>query len=126
MLGFFFQPEDVTLHDNWKVNALRGTGSQDISVTDLFVPHHHTFNPFAPSERGGALLRIAIPGLFAMEHGAFALRRAAGARRDGGLAKTKSRGYIVPQAVAARGVFQYDLGRAETALSAAHNQCSWR
>jgi alkylation response protein AidB-like acyl-CoA dehydrogenase len=123
VLGFFFQPEDVTLHDNWKVNALRGTGSQDISVTDLFVPHHHTFNPFAPSERGGALLRIAIPGLFAMEHGAFALgvaRRALDEMAE--LAKTKSRGYIVPQGVAARAVFQYDLGRAETALSAAHNQ----
>jgi indole-3-acetate monooxygenase len=123
VLGFFFGPDDVTLHDNWKVNALRGTGSQDFSVTDLFVPGHHAFNPFAPPARGGALLRIAIPGLFAMEHGSFALgvaRRALDETAE--LAKTKSRGYIVPQGVAARGVFQYDLGRAETALSAAHNQ----
>ena len=113
VLGFFFQPEDVTLHDNWKVNALRGTGSQDISVTDLFVPHHHTFNPSAPPERGGALLRIAIPACSRWTR-AFALgvaRRALDEMAE--LAKTKSRRYIVPQGVAARGVFQYDLGRAE-------------
>jgi alkylation response protein AidB-like acyl-CoA dehydrogenase len=123
VLGFLLDTEHVTLHDNWDVNALRGTGSQDFSVEDLFVPETHTFNPFAPPLRGDALLRISIPGLFAMEHGAFALgvaRRAMDEMAE--LAKTKSRGYIAPQGVAARGVFQYELGHAETALSAAHAQ----
>lgn len=120
VLGFLFGPEDVTLHDNWQVNALRGTGSQDLSVTDLFVPADHTFNNFGPPMRGGPLLRIAIPGFFAMEHGAFALgvgRRAI--EEMASLAKSKSRGYLKPQGVAARGKFQFDLGHAETSLAAA-------
>ncbi len=123
VLGFLFMPEEVTLHDNWDVNALRGTGSQDISVDDLFVPTERTFNNFAPALRGGALPRIVIPGFFAMEHGAFALGVAQRSLDEmSALAVTKSRGYLKPQGVAARGKFQFDLGRAETALSAARQQ----
>ncbi len=34
----FFHKSDVTIHDNWHVSGLRGTGSNDIEVTDLLVP----------------------------------------------------------------------------------------
>jgi alkylation response protein AidB-like acyl-CoA dehydrogenase len=120
VLGFLFMPDEVTLHDNWNVNALRGTGSQDFSVSDLFVPHERTLNNFAPAERGGALFRIVIPGLFAMEHGAFAIGVAQRALKEMAvLARSKSRGYLKPQGVAARGKFQFDLGRADSALAAA-------
>lgn len=123
VLGFLFKPDEVTLHDNWDTNALRGTGSQDISVSDAFIPHARTFNNFAPAQRGGPLLRIGIPGFFAMEHGAFALGVAQRAIDEMTLlAQTKTRGYLKPQGVAARGKFQFDLGRAETALSAARRQ----
>lgn len=123
VVGCLFTPDQVTLHDNWDVNALRGTGSQDFSVTDLFVPDERTFDNFRPAVRGGALYRIPMPGLFANEHGAFALglaRRALEEMTE--LAKSKTRGYIKPQGVAARGTFQFDLGRAEVALSAARRQ----
>ncbi len=123
VVGCLFTPDQVALHDNWDVNALRGTGSQDFSVTDLFVPHELTFDNFSPALRGGALYRIPMPGLFANEHGAFALglgRRALEEMTE--LAKSKTRGYIKPQGVAARGTFQFDLGRAEVALAAAARQ----
>jgi alkylation response protein AidB-like acyl-CoA dehydrogenase len=123
VLGFLFTRDQVTLHDNWDVNALRGTGSQDFSVTDLFIPHELTFDNFSPALRGGALYRIPMPGLFANEHGAFALglaRRALEEMTE--LAKSKTRGYLKPQGVAARGKFQFDLGRAEVSLAAARSQ----
>jgi alkylation response protein AidB-like acyl-CoA dehydrogenase len=120
VVGCLFTPDQVTLHDNWDVNALRGTGSQDFSVTDLFVPHDLTFDNFSPALRGGALYRIPMPGLFANEHGAFALGLARRALEEmAELAKSKTRGYIKPQGVAARGKFQFDLGRAEVSLNAA-------
>lgn len=57
-----------------------------------------------------------------MEHGGFALgvaQRALDEMTE--LAKSKTRGYIMPQGVAARGKFQFDLGRAEQSLAAARD-----
>ncbi len=123
VLGFMFLPEEVRLHDNWNVNALRGTGSQDISVDDVFVPAERAFDNFSPALRGGPLFRIALPGLVAMEHGGYALGVAQRCLDEmSALAITKSRGYLKPQGVAGRGKFQFDLGHAETALSAARSQ----
>jgi indole-3-acetate monooxygenase len=119
-LGFAFPVEEATLHDTWHVNALKGTGSVDIEVEDLFIPDKHVFDSFGPAPRGGPVYRIALPGLVANEHGAFVLgaaRRALDEMTE--LAKTKTRGFVVPQGVAARAKFQWDLGRADVALRAA-------
>jgi indole-3-acetate monooxygenase len=61
---------DVTLHDNWQVNGLRGTGSQNFSVTGVFVPHEHAFDFRAPAARSGVMYRISVPGFMSMDHGA--------------------------------------------------------
>jgi indole-3-acetate monooxygenase len=84
------------------------------------VPESASFDVLAPAVRGGPLYTIGLPGLVANEHGAFVLgaaRRAVDEVTE--LAKTKARGYVAPQGVAARAVFQADLGRADVALRAA-------
>jgi indole-3-acetate monooxygenase len=41
----YFSPKSkARIIDNWNVSGLRGTGSHDIAVDDLFVPEEHTFS----------------------------------------------------------------------------------
>jgi alkylation response protein AidB-like acyl-CoA dehydrogenase len=49
-----FPVDACTIHDTWHVAGLRGTGSHDFSVSDLFVPNAHSFAAFAgrPSQPG--------------------------------------------------------------------------
>lgn len=131
---FAFPRADVRIHeDTWNVRALRGTGSYDISVADVFVPEHRSYDGWKPPARGGTLYKIRIPGLVALEHGAFALGAASRALREvAELAKSKTRGYINPVGVAGRGSFQNELGRCDLALRAARgglvqaNAAAWR
>jgi alkylation response protein AidB-like acyl-CoA dehydrogenase len=119
-VGCLFRRAAVTLHDNWHVGGLKGTGSQDFSVEDVFVPDYLTLDLGAPAKRGGPLYSLGIPGLVINEFIGFAL---GAARRSvdemTALAKSKTRGYFIPQGVAARGAFQLDLGRADLQLQAA-------
>ena len=40
--GAFFRRESATILDTWHTLGMRGTGSTDYAVTDLFVPDHLT------------------------------------------------------------------------------------
>jgi indole-3-acetate monooxygenase len=56
----FFPPERVTVHDTWHVAGLAGTGSHDISVTDVVVPADRTAVPYSePSHHPGPLYRLS-------------------------------------------------------------------
>ncbi len=64
---FFFPASDITTHDTWHVSGLRGTGSHDYEVVDVFVPEHRT----APIGGGtvwakGPLYRFPVYGLLAL------------------------------------------------------------
>ncbi len=75
-IAVVFHPDQVTIHDNWWTAGLRGTGSCDFSVDDLFVPHNRTFvigGPHSVPRRGGPKYHLAVPALIAGEHIAFAL-----------------------------------------------------
>jgi alkylation response protein AidB-like acyl-CoA dehydrogenase len=118
--AFLLPVGDVTIHDNWNVGGLRGTGSNDFSIGDVFVPREHAWIPFAPSVRGGPLFRLGAPEGSAMEHAAFAVgvaRRAVDETAE--LAKTKMRGLVAGRTIGTREHFQWDLGHQDTRLQAA-------
>ena len=59
---------------HWQVAGLKGTGSCDFSVTELFVPEAFTWElGRTPPQRGGPLYNLGLPGFVANEHAAFAL-----------------------------------------------------
>ncbi len=47
--------DQATIHDNWSVMGLRGTGSNDFSVDDRFIPEERTFALFSPPLDTGPL-----------------------------------------------------------------------
>lgn len=111
---------EIDVEDNWKVMGLKGTGSADYAVNDVFVPEELTFAQTAPPLRGGALYRLSTFGyaglcMPAVMNGA--ARRALDdlARR----AASKARGYVKKTTLADRGVFQAFLGEADLKLKAA-------
>lgn len=117
-----FAAGEARLHDNWQVLGLRGTGSCDISIEDVFVPAEFAWNVAEQApRRGGPLYRLGIPAFVAYEHAAFALgltRRALDALS--GLAAAHRRGYAPGTAtLAARPLVQRAIGRGELALAAA-------
>ena len=107
--------------DNWQVLGLRGTGSCDVAVNNVFVAEEMSFSVTDAPRRGGVLYHIGLPGFVAYEHAGFALGIA---RRvlDGlvSLVQNKKRGYTPGgHHIAERGSVQRLLGHAEMRLRAA-------
>jgi alkylation response protein AidB-like acyl-CoA dehydrogenase len=130
--AFVVRVGDVEIHDTWQVSGLRGTGSCDFSVTDLFVPASFTWDmEQAVPRRGGALYRLGLPGFVANEHAAFALGVARRVLDEVALlSPSKSRG-LKPAPLAGRATFQRFLGEANLRLRAARalavelNEAAW-
>lgn len=117
-----FPAIEATLHDNWQVAGLKGTGSCDFTVEDLFVPAEMSWTVAdTPPRRGGPLYTLGIPAFVANEHAAFALGVARAALDT--LVETaaaKSRGYgAAASKLARRATVQRAIGHAEMALGAA-------
>lgn len=71
---FFFPTAKARFIDTWQVKGLRGTGSFDFEVEDLFVPASYGYSISASvSEYSGALYRIPMFLLFACGFSAVAL-----------------------------------------------------
>jgi 3-hydroxy-9,10-secoandrosta-1,3,5(10)-triene-9,17-dione monooxygenase len=49
---------DLTIHDDWRVMGMQGTGSKSVEVRDLFVPQHRV----ARTRGVGLLTNIVLPG----------------------------------------------------------------
>ena len=65
----YFPREECEIIDTWDVMGMRGTGSHDISVTDVYVPKSRTF-PMVPdfepgSHYRGPLYRLPVVGVLA-------------------------------------------------------------
>ncbi|MEV4640361.1 acyl-CoA dehydrogenase family protein [Actinoplanes sp. NPDC049548] len=81
---------EVSIHDTWDVAGLRGTGSHDFSVDDVFVPTERTFSLAEPPAHPGPLYAFPPLSLLALGIGAVALGIARAAIEDfGELARTK-------------------------------------
>jgi len=117
----FVPVSQITLHDNWHVMGLEGTGSCDVSIDNVFVPQEFTWIAWQNPQRGGPLYRMGRPAFVAAEHAAFALgtgRLALDAIIE--LAQGKQRGYTPDMpTIARRGAFQRDLAEADLKLRAA-------
>jgi alkylation response protein AidB-like acyl-CoA dehydrogenase len=67
--------DEVTFTDGWHVQGLKGTGSYDYNVADLFVPEHRTFDLFtrAPFRGEAPTFRMGLMAITAAGHAAWAL-----------------------------------------------------
>ncbi len=128
-----FPTASAEIHDNWHVAGLKGTGSCDFSVENLFVPESFSWERMEPPQRGGPLYRIEHPGFVANEHAGIAIgvaRRALDAftKREA----EKQRGYTDSRAsLGARPAVQRMIGagnlrlRAARALAIEINDMAW-
>lgn len=115
---FFFPAADCQLIDTWHVAGLRGTGSGDFAVTDLFVPAERTVAFREPPVEPGPLYALPLIGMAALaiaavplgiaRHAIEALKELAGAKTP-----TWSRNLLRE-----RGMVQAYLGQAEGLLRA--------
>src|SRR5690606_31930318 len=75
----FVVPADQAMvhEDSWHVAGLKGGGSHDFSLGDVFVPAEMGWDrPIMVTrrpERGGGIFRLGMPAFTAMEHTAFSL-----------------------------------------------------
>ena len=119
-LALVYPTASARIHDNWQVFGLEGTGSNDISVENIFVPQAFTWDSLAfQPKRGGAIYRMGRPGFVANEHAAFALGVAQRALDEIiAFAPAKRRGRP-PTSVADRGAFRLDIAECDFRLRAA-------
>ncbi len=70
-----FPKSSVTMHDIWHVVGLRGTGSDEYVVEDVFVPQDHTMDRDKPAERreDGLLYRFTSNQLYSCGFGGVGL-----------------------------------------------------
>jgi alkylation response protein AidB-like acyl-CoA dehydrogenase len=108
----------VQIHETWFVSGLSGTGSNDVSVTDVFVPEHRIFALFDPSgHRSEPLYRMPPFGWFVSQLVAVSFGIARGALDELiDLAQTKVP-TLSTAVLADKPVAQIDLARAEAALA---------
>ena len=71
----YFPKSKAKIIDTWQVIGLRGTGSDDYEVTDLFVPEAYSFTRESDADRRepGPLYRFSIFNMFGMAFCAVAL-----------------------------------------------------
>lgn len=111
--------EQVSFDDGWHVQGLKGTGSYDYSVQDVFVPAGRTFELFARRPLRGAspATRMGLMPVTAAGHASWALGVAKSMLDDvQDLAATKYRMSDMAS-LASRPTFQKGL---------AHHRAAWR
>jgi alkylation response protein AidB-like acyl-CoA dehydrogenase len=115
-----FPASAATVIDTWNVSGLRGSGSHDIAVHDLFVPAEHAVSLITDRPRHhGELYRFPVFGLLALGIAGVALgiaRRAIDELVDLAANKTPSGSR---KRLAERALIQTQVAQAEVTLRAA-------
>ncbi len=112
-----FPARDVRIVDTWNVSGLRGTGSHDLEVADVFVPEARAISLITDRPREeGPLYRFPVFGLLALGIAAVATGIARTAIEElvgiaGGKTPTGSK-----RVLAERPVIQMQVAQAEAAL----------
>jgi alkylation response protein AidB-like acyl-CoA dehydrogenase len=124
---FVVSVEKATLIDNWDVIGLRGTGSIDYTMRDVFVPEG--FSHFAVTEtpkRGGNVYHLGIIGFATICHSGWAI--GVGRRMLDELAKLAREKTGRAGAQVDNAAFHEGFGKAEATFRAAHAFVleSWR
>lgn len=119
MRSVLFAAREVRIHDTWDTSGLRGTGSHDFEVEDLFVPEARTFSLFGAPRIDAPLYRQPFFGTLAAGVAAVTLGIARGAidalvalatvKKPGGAGRT----------IAHRELVQRDVARADGMVRAA-------
>jgi alkylation response protein AidB-like acyl-CoA dehydrogenase len=110
--------DEVNFTDGWHVQGLKGTGSYDYELADVFVPEGRTYPLFTRQpRRGGSLYRFGVMPLTGCGHAAWALGVARSTIDDVvALAKEKTR-MGDDSSIAHKLTFQRNL---------AHHEAMWR
>jgi alkylation response protein AidB-like acyl-CoA dehydrogenase len=94
LLAAVVHRDDINFTDGWHVQGLKGTGSYDYNVTDLFVPDHRVFELFerTPHRGSSPTFKMGLMAITAAGHAAWALGVAKSMIDDvAELAKVKAR-----------------------------------
>jgi alkylation response protein AidB-like acyl-CoA dehydrogenase len=117
----FFPKSKAKITDTWQVIGLRGTGSDDYEVNDLFVPDAYSFTRESDADRRetGPLYRFSIFNMFGMAFCAVALGIARSVLTDFiVLAKSKTPHSQI-QLLANNNFIQINIGLSDARLGAA-------
>ena len=112
----FFPASACEILDTWHTTGLRGTGSHDYAVTDLFVPAAHSLSFREPPIQSGPLYALPTIALFAIAIAAVPLgiaRHAIDTLVELSGSKVASRSQ---QTIRQHAMLQADVGRAEALL----------
>ncbi|MET4781545.1 acyl-CoA dehydrogenase family protein [Glaciihabitans sp. UYNi722] len=116
--GFVLPVDQVTFDDNWDVMGLRGTGSIDYTLSDIFVPSNYSFSVASTTPiTGGHLYRIGVGNFATINHGGWVL--GVGRRLLDELAASIRAKAGQPGSLASNDAFIEDFGNAEVKLRAA-------
>jgi indole-3-acetate monooxygenase len=117
----FMPSSDCSILDTWHSTGMRGTGSADVAVDDVFVPEHRTFPEFTAQPRlSGKLykLRLEMHFLTALANVGLGIARAA---IDEFVEVARSKTPTLSQvALGARPTIHADVARAEALYQSAH------
>lgn len=118
----FLRPDEIEIHDTWHVSGLRGSGSNDFSATDRWVPAERiVVNTGQTVHREHPVFRFPIFGVLGLPIGAIALGMARASLDEvAAVAKTKTPSGS-RRTLAMRPKVHFDYAQAETELRAARS-----